>query len=565
MAIIGFQQDPTAPAPGMGVFHFDNGSQVYGHDPEAAAPFLQQPPLDPSIADAAQQPAGGARFAGPGAGPQELDADAPDFVPGKGQTQQASAQTSAPPELAQPVDPIVAEQQAAAQYVGRPVTVKATKGGFRPKSGSESVETSAMPFTEEDAQQRRSLAQDEWAAQMASAGNQAAQQQAQQAAYQAALPALQVKQAKAEAVQAQIDQQYQQDRAQVGKLEQNYDPDHFWHSKSTGQTIMLAIAQGLGAYANAAWLDKPKTENPVTKMIDADIARDIQAQQQKIAGAYKHLDLTYRDRDQAMAGAKLAADKVVQNQIAAFAAGSQSQTLLDSAAKWSAEWNLKVADDERAFRNASFGKHTQAIAQAYQAPSAGGTRAPTEAEMQQRATTLEKLGGIQKQTAETEKTRAETANVGKKKADEGAQHVADKLEEAKIPEAHASLDELEKMLDKSKGESPEGLGPVAKHKFEFMLGDEGQKNRRTLETAVLAVAHATGRVSESEVATVRDAALGNASLASMKAFINHQREMLRDRERNIRAGVSPEAAQTYDARGGIPLRKAPPPGAVEVE
>lgn len=569
MAIIGFEQDPTG-QPGMGMFQFDNGAQVYGHDPQAAAPFLQQPQqpappplaqIDPGIVTAAQQPAGGARFAGPGAGPQELDADAPDFVSPKGETQQASVQTAAPQPSA-PQDPIVAEQEAAAAYGGRKVKVAATKGGFKPKTGSESVETSAMPFTEEDAAARRKLAENEWAAQMSSFGNQAAQQQAQQAAYQAALPALQVKQQKAEAIQAQIDQQYQQDRANVAQLEQNYDPDHFWHEKSTGQSIGLLIFQGLSAYASA----KLKSDrNPVTDMINQEVNHDIQAQQQKISGAYKHLDLTYRDRDQAVAGAKLAADKVVQQQIAAAAAGAQSKTLIEAAQKWSAEWDLKIADDERNFHNASFGKHTQTIQQAYQAPSAGGYREPTEAEKQGRLKTLEMLGGVQKQTAETEKIRAEAAGVGKKETDAGAQHISDKTDEAKIPQALSAIDGYEKMLTKANGSAPAGLGPVTKHLPEALLSDEGQRNRRVLQSTVITVAQAKGRLNESEKDLVQQAELGNASEASMQAFLVNAREELRERQKNIRAGATPEAVRAYESRGGLTLKKAPPPGAVEVE
>lgn len=575
MPIVGFTQDPESP-PGTGEFHLDTGGSVYGYHPDLAQQFGPAPQLDAGIVAAATGPQPDMRVAGSGGGADLGDVDNPGFVPPRvgqtdvehvapGGTIPASATVEQPRGAGAapaPVDPHVAEQQAAAAYIARPVVGQAHKAGFIPKTASEGVETEHAPFTEEDAAARRAQGDEVKFAQASAYGNQIAQAQLEQQRAEAAMPVVAAQKQKAQAAYDQIDAGYKQERAHLQKMQDEFDPNHWYKERGTLGTVGAAIGQALGAFAAT----RTGGQNWAQKIIDDSINRDIAAQRDKQAAAYKNLELRLGDKQQAEAALRLAMDRHTQTQISQYAASAKVPQIQADAQKWIAEYDMKIFDDERAFRDAAFGKHARKVEQAYQAASSGN-RAPTEAEKQSRAETLMKLGGIAKQTAETEKLETESTGGGKE-VREQAKDLAKDMESRGIAAAATGSQPLRELLQRYAGkDSIPGIGiggdmadkagPYGRR----MLSEEGALNRGIKDRALAANMHALSgaAVAEPEVNRLKAAFEGASTVAEMRAAQEEIDAEVNGRISSLTAGYDPRAVQMWMGRGGDAIVPKPLP------
>jgi hypothetical protein len=82
------------------------------------------------------------------------------------------------------------------------------------------------------------------------------------------------------------------------------------------------------------------------------------------------------------------------------AARDGGEDAVNGFAQWDAATAAERAEVERKFIADSYGKHTVKVAQAFASPQAGGDRNPTEAEIGQRLTTLDKAGNVGAQREE---------------------------------------------------------------------------------------------------------------------------------------------------------------------
>lgn len=82
-----------------------------------------------------------------------------------------------------------------------------------------------------------------------------------------------------EKFQGELDQHYAQIAQREKELQETkVDPEHFWHEKSTGQRILMAIGMGLAGFGAAA----THSPNTVAEMVSRQIDNDIEAQKIEI-------------------------------------------------------------------------------------------------------------------------------------------------------------------------------------------------------------------------------------------------------------------------------------------
>jgi hypothetical protein len=374
----------------------------------------------------------------PAAGPaptySQADADAaqqkgPPVAPGFSEQQQAQAIHDA----AAHGNPVAGQVDPGA-YINRPVHTagvsraqleqRAANVVATPKSGEETVE-GAVPYDRDAAEARAQanidlrLAKQQQADLMAQRAERDAAIFDQQAAI--AATKLQHEQQKQQLVEdgVQHDMQIARDyRDQVAK--QQVDPGRlFSGDRGAFNTIAAVIGQGLGAFA-AAGGGSPTVngrraaaggQNYAKDIIDGAINRDIAAQEFNIrsnqASANNQLNDVYKrlgDMTQAKAVVRQMQTDYAGLQMKQLAARDGSQDAMNAFDQWDAANAADRAEQERKFAADSYGKHTIKVAQSYVSPQAGGTRAPTEAEINQRITTQKNLGelGAQGQTQATD-------------------------------------------------------------------------------------------------------------------------------------------------------------------
>ncbi len=460
MALIAFAQEPGHPE-GLGTFHFDDGRTLFAHDPELAQTVPHPSELDPGIAQAAM---GGPdeRTAG---NPfqttdQRLDAGGP--APGVDdelakmnfkapQGPQAAPQAPAAPVQPQasvgggPASPREAApdpQAEAMKFITAPVSVGATRGGVIPKSQSQTIESDGVAYDEEHVASRQAANNDLMVARRNEAANQAHRAQAESLAHQARLPELQ-KQA-AQAQQEQVDQHnnYKQERAHLEQMiqesqqaQKGFNANRWFESRGVVGQIGAVLAQAMGAYAATLG----RGENWAQKIIDGAIQQDIAEQKEQIAGskgnvdnALNRLKLRFGDMGQAEAALKLAMGKVADTQALAYAKSTGAQDIQDTWTKQVAQNQVDRVKEEQAFEAASKGKVKTTTDARIVAPSAGGTRAPTTAEMNQRADLAGKLPGIAEKTYNAELQRQKAMGEGGEEADKDRALVIEGLDGTRV-------------------------------------------------------------------------------------------------------------------------------------
>lgn len=461
MAIVGFEQDehPDAP-PGAGYAIADSGERAYVYDPNLAAQFQGPSPAAPpmqapeppsydlmSAADAGldQQddrlafntgPAGrdfnSQNLAVDAGGPPAPPPSASDVRPqmSGGPTAQSSANVSYPGDIAnasstgpnQSVQPPQASQgpppevdpdeQLRAQLqagVNAPVYQAPVKGGLRPKSAEVTSEGAEAPMEAADWRELQDANEAIAQTQVTKAAVLRAQAENQIAQAQAQMPALQQEY---EANKAQLDRaraSAKQDLAKVQGLLQEVNTkkiDHhrlFLHSGFVGG-MFAGIAQALGA--GAAILGRTG-HNVVKEQMDADLANDIAEQREEIengrANANNALQML-RDRynfdiPQAESALKIAQLGVQNAQLQQFQGMKMSDDAQMGLEQWIAQNQKDQFLEARKLYTASMGKQTRKESLTYQQGSAGGYRAPTDAERSRRLANIkaaQEAGIIQK-------------------------------------------------------------------------------------------------------------------------------------------------------------------------
>jgi hypothetical protein len=131
------------------------------------------------------------------------------------------------------------------------------------------------------------------------------------------------------------------------------------------------------------------------------------------------------------------------------------------------------------------------------------------------------------------------------------------LDENKIPDAVAGLDDLNRIVDTSKGNDVPGLGKGTEFAMKHVplagsfLSDEGMANRQAVDRVAPALAHALGMKGEGGVEEVRKGLIGDGSARAVKNGIANYRKQLRNKYNNAVGGYGQNVRAAYEANGGI--------------
>lgn len=584
MAIAGFTQDPNA-AFGAGTFQGDDGSSVYAYHPDLASQFVppttQAPQIDiPPEMTAAAAPQEDMRVAGPGGGPPPANNWAAS-APTAPLPPPPAAAPPAPPanrdlgDIDAPAAPPMTPEQQQQEGV-RALMLAPKRGGaahpaqFVPKSKEESYSEAGAPYDPEQADLRQKAAEGILDAHLATAGMLKQRADTEALGYAAAQPGLAAQKAKAQSAYDAAQAGYERDKAKIDELteqtaQQKIDPNQWFTGGSLGAFggIMAVIGQALGAKAAT----QGGTENFAQKIVQNAIDRDIASQRQAIEqgrakrdNALQMLNVHYKDLDQATTALHLIQSNVAQNEMLRQAALYKRDDIMSQAKEDVANWAKSNVDREQTFYNQSIGKRSGKVEMAYQPASSGGGGLDLP-ELARRAEAMRKLGVPEDQIA---KSLGLPSGEGGKENQANVQHLDEELRKEKIPQTYAALGELEGIVRQAGTESIPGIGTIKQHAPGWTLSDDGIRNRAALDSFVLGVAHATGRVSESEVATVRNSILGNGSRTAVLHGIEWARNQLHNVDRSVRASVPKQASDTYVNRGGVPEKNYEPPGAKDL-
>lgn len=455
MAIVRFEQDPDSPVDGMGLFHGDDGSAIYAHDPEMAASLTQPAPdleavayplkddrtAQNEYASYQPEPVSNASTYQPAPPPSRADVE----------PQMSSVQPEAPPAQAAP-PPQAQQEQADAdklqrnidEYAMRPVVSGPTRGGVIPVKQDVTREASGIPYDPNgpQAMARADAHLDVQLANQQAYRSQAARAAGEAAAYEAALPELQRKAAIAQKQVEHRQRIYRQERAELDDLvaesanaQKSFNANRWFDDRGAVGAIGAGIAQAFGAYSAAL----VGGDNQIAKQINSYIDRDIANQRAQIESGKAGVDnqlmrlkMKYGDLDQAEAALRIATQKIVDNQIASYAASTKNADLIAAGDKWLAENQQRYILAEQAFENASYGKTSVKTDAKVVAPSAGGQRAPTEKEIQERYNTLEKRGKVVEGTYEGEIKRQKALGMDPEKADKQKPLVIENLDGSQV-------------------------------------------------------------------------------------------------------------------------------------
>lgn len=519
MALVRFDQEPGLPE-GAGLFHADDGSTFFAHDPEMAAqlsPELQSagpygPPQEDERTALLGFPDTEARLAAggqeaPGVAPTvALDAGGPMHVDtarmGKPTAENAAIDAALRREPG-PAAPLPAQAQVHPEqadadrlqstidsYVPQYKNVAPTRGGVIPTKQSETRETHGVPYDPNgpEANDRATATINVNLAHKAQADAETARARGEEAAYRAALPQLQEKARIAQMRRDMQERQYRRDREdldsaieQSNKSAKSFNANRWFDDRGAIGGIGAAIAQAFGA-ASAALTGGPNVVlNQINSYIDRDIANQraaIEADEKKANNALAQLNRQFGNLDQAEAALKIAQQNKVETMAKAYAASTKSEDIQKALDVWLAENNQRHLAAEQQFQNAAYGK-TALTTDAKVIPASAGGRVPlTQKEIQEYYATLDKrnqvIGGIYKN--EQERQKALGIDAEKKAKDEekliedlnGNQVVAKSAPEAtKIREmkalhtnARGSLAELGKLAKSGSSLSPDDLRNV---------------------------------------------------------------------------------------------------------
>lgn len=219
-------------------------------------------------------------------------------------------------------------------------------------------------------------------------------------------------------------------------------------------TIGAILAQGIGAYA-ATLGGGP---NFAQQIIQGAIDRDVDAQKDafnrmgdEADNMYRDLVRQYGDRDQAEAALRSLQKDAAMAEGAKIAARRGSQQAQLGYQKWLAEDFLAEVEEERKFREASFGKHTTQIASSFEYPKAASAprmdrekflkfyidlRRQGADDMTARTQAARAAADIAQSQAQTAKTQAET----RKLEGEASGQTATPEERERLAKAQAGAD-----------------------------------------------------------------------------------------------------------------------------
>lgn len=337
-------------------------------------------------------------------------------------------------------------------------------------------------------------------------------------------------------------------RAQDRAASLSIDPDGFYHSRGVGGTIASAIAIGLGGLSSAV----QGGPNVVLDMINQEIERDLQAQQQRIDSAFRRADAEgtlydmtrqeYADRGSAFEAARALALENVAAQVAEREAALGSEEarhnaevmaaqLRDAAAASRAEaeraeieWQLRMRLlDARARERAAAAQRAEHRAAAVGGPAAPSYEEPTTARLDA-ANRLIDSGSTPERAAEA--VGIDPSLIG------GAPRFAELsggTEAAEDARLSAALDRLEALVpSRESGEDVPGVGMTGAFPA-FMLTDEGRRLREEAENVIdlLGRSRTGANMPESELATYRRLLLGAAETdEGLRAGIARLRDMI---------------------------------------
>lgn len=368
MAIVGFDQDPEAPA-GAGLFHFDDRPSLWAHSPRDAAPFMQPPAPEPDQRLAMSDP--GAVYSSPAwqqaqggdhretayLAPESLQSRA-DFAP---DMSGGMSPASMPPEPARPAPiapqpvapkpspqpmrsaPVQVTPQMQATAPQGPDALRAPKGTALQ---SVTVEGAGRPYDQREAEARGELALNREMVEKQIVDRQARDEEAQAIAAgkqadelrkAAAEKQQQYDKAKADFTSKRADIEKEVDAAASRKI----DPNHYFENKSTFSRVMMAVSQALGAFSAGIGQHPNYAQQQIDKAVEADIA----AQQEniklegtkannKLARLMKDYDL---DMGEASAILRNSQQKLLDTQALALAHATKSKDIMDS-------WDRGFAD-----------------------------------------------------------------------------------------------------------------------------------------------------------------------------------------------------------------------------
>ena len=302
------------------------------------------------------------------------------------------------------------------------------------------------------------------------------------AAYEAALPQLQEQARVAQMRRDMQERQYRRDRddlekaiEQSNKSAKSFNANRWFDDRGAIGQIGAAIAQAFGAGAATLTSGPNVVLNQINSYIDRDIANQraaIEADEKGANNALAQLNRQYQNLDMAESALRIAQQKKVENMAASYAASTKSQDVMTALDMWLAENEQRRVAQEQKFMNDSYGKTALTTAAKVIPSTAGGTRAPTEKEVQERYETLGKRGKVVEGTYDTEIKRQKSLGMDPDKKDktnelvienlDGTQVLARKPDEAtKIREmkalhtnASGSLQKLQSLAQKGTSLSP---------------------------------------------------------------------------------------------------------------
>ena len=596
MALVRFDQDPEL-QPGAGTFHADDGSTFFAHDPDMAAqlsPDLQAvayPLKDERMASNAasadidalnrelggQQPApqvasdvqGQSRTIPAAMAPPAPSSDMP----------QAPAEPQASPALGQ-ADQLQANVDA---YAMRPVYQAPTRGGVVPTTQSEVRETNGMPYDPNgpEAMQRADASINMNMAGAQKAGVESARAAGEAAAYQAALPQLEEQARIAQMRRDAQDRQYRRDRQDLeAAIEQSntsaksFNANRWFDDRGAIGGIGAAIAQAFGAGAAALTGGPNVVLQQLNAYQDRDIANQraqIEADEKGANNALAQLNRQFGNLDQAEAALRLAQQNKVETMAKSYAASTKSEDVMNSLNMWLAENEQRRVAAEQQFQNAAYGKTSLTTAAKVITPTAGGMRAPTEKEVQQRYETLQKRGKVVEGTYEGEIKRQEAMGTSGKKKDKLQEEVSaygKAIEGAKLNESTSSMANVEEKLREYAGSSEiPGIGPenvltrANRAVDDYVVGPgeankriyskEERANRQTIEFMKADIRHAlTGAgMSDKERANLDDMIEGARTGDDFRNVVKIVKTRVAAHKSELARGFSPEAVRLYEERG----------------
>lgn len=436
MPLVRFDQDPEL-QPGAGIFHADDGSSFPAYDPEMAAQLTQPDELAIGPYGPPQQDERTARNSA-GA---DIDAISRELAGGQqravmpptatdapagtdaGKVQQALFRSEAAPAPAQaapaePQSPALGQAQELQgnidRYAMRPVYESPRKGGVLPTTQSETREAAGMPYDpngpEAQARAEASIGVNLAGAHKANA--EAARAAGEAAAYQAALPQLEEQARVAQMRRDMQERQYRRDRDDLERLTEesnksskSFDANRWFNDRGAVGQIGAAIAQAFGAGAATLTGGPNVVLNQINGYIDRDIAnqrQQIEAGKEAANNQLAVLNRQFGNLDQAEAALKIAQQKKVETMAQSYAASTKSEDIQSALNVWLADNEQRRVAAEQQFQNAAYGKTSVTTGAKVVQGSAGGMRAPTEAEVSKRYETLDKRGKVVEGTYEGE-------------------------------------------------------------------------------------------------------------------------------------------------------------------